>query len=173
MTLPELRACLDRLGVRLSVRLVVDAPVGVLTPEVKAALADHKPALLALLVGVESSIVPTPQPALSPPTSAPPSNMDLILNRIAGRQGGRVVELDGGGMIAPGPAAPNPSEGTEAPAPSPWPPRPAELADWPVEWRERWGRLANRLDDEGIPWPDHERIALDQISAERAAGLIP
>jgi hypothetical protein len=48
---------LDLLGVKLSLRLVVDAPArlvvdapaGVLTPEVKAALLAHKPALLARL----------------------------------------------------------------------------------------------------------------------------
>jgi TubC N-terminal docking domain len=62
MTLPELNACLERLGVKLSLRLVVDAPAGALTPEVKAALATHKPALLALLAG----------PAPAPPTPDPP-----------------------------------------------------------------------------------------------------
>jgi hypothetical protein len=49
MTLPELQSCLDHLGVNLSVRLVVDAPAGAMTPEVKEALATHKPTLLALL----------------------------------------------------------------------------------------------------------------------------
>ena len=49
MTLPELQSHLDRLGVRLSVRLVVDAPARAITPEVKEALATHKPALLARL----------------------------------------------------------------------------------------------------------------------------
>jgi TubC N-terminal docking domain len=49
MTLHELNACLERLEVKLSLRLVVDAPAGAITPEVKAALADHKPALLARL----------------------------------------------------------------------------------------------------------------------------
>ncbi len=58
MTLPELQSCLDRLGVSLSLRLVVDAPVGVMTPEVKSALLAHKPALLALLVATP----PAPPP---------------------------------------------------------------------------------------------------------------
>jgi hypothetical protein len=49
MTFPELQSCLDRLGVKLSIRLVVDAPAGAMTPEVKDALATHKPTLLALL----------------------------------------------------------------------------------------------------------------------------
>lgn len=49
MTLPELTEALDALGVRLSVRLVVDAPRGVLTPEIRDALAVHKPLLLLRL----------------------------------------------------------------------------------------------------------------------------
>jgi hypothetical protein len=52
MTLPELSACLESLGVKLSLsgdKLVVDAPANVVTPEVRTALAIHKPALLALL----------------------------------------------------------------------------------------------------------------------------
>ena len=91
MTLPELQSCLDHLGVTLSLRLVVDAPAGVLTPEVRSALADHKPALLGLLVGVETE------------SSPPPS----------------------------------------APTVPPWPPRAAELAGWPVEWRGA-GRVVQR-----------------------------
>src|SRR4051794_16363278 len=108
MTLPDLRACLDRLGVNLSVRegrLHYQAQPGAMPPEVKAALATHKAALLARLSGVES--------------------------------------------------------------PAPWPPRPTELAGWPIPWRERWGRLANELQDQGVPWPDHERIAFDRLKAER------
>ena len=62
MTLPELQACMDRLGIKLSLRLVIDAPAGVMTEEVMAALADHKPRLLAMLGG-ES-------PAPWPPRSA-------------------------------------------------------------------------------------------------------
>ena len=52
MTFLELRSHWDCLGARLSLRgdrLAVDAPTGALTPEIKASLADHKPALLALL----------------------------------------------------------------------------------------------------------------------------
>lgn len=57
-TLPELTATLDALGVRLSLRLRVDAPRGVLTPELTAALAAHKPTLVARLAGVE--VEPSP-----------------------------------------------------------------------------------------------------------------
>jgi hypothetical protein len=50
MTLPDLIAALDARGVRLSARLVVDAPAGVLTPELRDALAAHKPLLLQRVV---------------------------------------------------------------------------------------------------------------------------
>src|SRR5579883_2493904 len=110
MTLPELRALLDRLGIVLSARgdrLHWAAPPGAMTPEVKTALATHKAALLRLLHDTLGE-------------SAPP----------------------------------------------PWPPRPAELARWPVEWRARWGLLANALQDEGVPWPAHEQRAFEQVKAE-------
>jgi hypothetical protein len=51
MNLPDLIATLDAQDVRLSARLVVDAPVGALTPELREALAAHTPALLARLAG--------------------------------------------------------------------------------------------------------------------------
>jgi len=49
MTLPELMDALEARGVKLSLRLVVDAPRGVMTDQIKAALAAHKPTLLARL----------------------------------------------------------------------------------------------------------------------------
>ncbi len=49
MTLPELVEALEAGGVKLSLRLVVDAPRGVMTDQIKAALAAHKPTLLARL----------------------------------------------------------------------------------------------------------------------------
>jgi hypothetical protein len=55
---------------------------------------------------------------------------------------------------------------SSAPQPAPWPPRPAELAHWPVEWRAKWGVRANELQDQGVPWPEHERQAFHQIKAE-------
>jgi hypothetical protein len=57
---------LDRLGVRLSLRLVVDAPAGVMTHEVIDALATHKPALLALLAGADHRTDPAGPPANEP-----------------------------------------------------------------------------------------------------------
>jgi hypothetical protein len=50
MTLAELMHALDDLGVRLSARLVVDAPVGALTPEMRDALSDHRALLLQRVV---------------------------------------------------------------------------------------------------------------------------
>jgi hypothetical protein len=82
MNLPELQSCLDHLGVKLSFRLVVDAPVGVMTPQLISALATHKPALLAGLAGMGSlnaSASPSPgqtmtsnhaEPDIAFPTSA-------------------------------------------------------------------------------------------------------
>lgn len=48
-SLSELVAALDGLGVRLSIRLVIDAPAGAITPNLRDALAEHKPALLVAL----------------------------------------------------------------------------------------------------------------------------
>jgi hypothetical protein len=49
MTLLELCSRMDSLGVRLSIRLAVDAPRGVLTPELVDALTEHKALLLTRL----------------------------------------------------------------------------------------------------------------------------
>jgi hypothetical protein len=49
MTLPDLMVALETLGVKLSLRLVVDAPRGALTEEMRTALVAHKPMLLARL----------------------------------------------------------------------------------------------------------------------------
>lgn len=49
MTLRALVADLESVGVRLSLRIVVDAPAGSVTPEHLAALAEYKPAILMKL----------------------------------------------------------------------------------------------------------------------------
>ena len=70
MTLTELHALLERLGVELSARgerLHYKAPAGVLTPEIKAALAAHRPALLALLARADDRTDPAGPPASEPP----------------------------------------------------------------------------------------------------------
>jgi hypothetical protein len=46
MTLTNLTSTLEARGVRLSLRLVVDAPRGAITPELRDALTAHKPLLL-------------------------------------------------------------------------------------------------------------------------------
>jgi hypothetical protein len=50
MTLHDLITDLDARGVRLSARLTVDAPAGVVTPELRDALTTHKPLLLQHVV---------------------------------------------------------------------------------------------------------------------------
>ena len=37
------------------------------------------------------------------------------------------------------------------------------LADWPVEWRERWGRRANDLEASGLSWRDAEGRAFVDV----------
>ncbi|QEH34272.1 hypothetical protein OJF2_28070 [Aquisphaera giovannonii] len=71
MTLYELTEALAARGIELSLRLVVDAPRGAVTDELRAALAIHKPHLLACL-GREAQweALSTQRwgPALRPPT---------------------------------------------------------------------------------------------------------
>jgi hypothetical protein len=55
---------------------------------------------------------------------------------------------------------------TSNPASPPWPPRPAELSGWSIDRRQRWGELANRLEDEGVMFPESERQAFMQVKAE-------
>ena len=49
MNLPELVSTLEARDIKLSLRLVVDAPQGAMTDRIKTALAAHKAALLARL----------------------------------------------------------------------------------------------------------------------------
>jgi hypothetical protein len=37
------------------------------------------------------------------------------------------------------------------------------VADWPVEWRERWGRRANALEENGLSWRDAETQAFVEV----------
>jgi hypothetical protein len=46
-----------------------------------------------------------------------------------------------------------------------WPPRPRELASWRIERRQRWGELANQLQDQGLAWNEAERRAFDIVKA--------
>lgn len=67
MTAQELLDLLAARGVRLTAtgdRLHIDAAKGVLTPELRATLAERKAALLEVLRGPDD---PSPQPAAEPP----------------------------------------------------------------------------------------------------------
>jgi hypothetical protein len=46
----------------------------------------------------------------------------------------------------------------------------AALANWPDEWRERWGRRANELQDEGLNWRDAEARAFVEVWNQRRVG---
>jgi hypothetical protein len=37
------------------------------------------------------------------------------------------------------------------------------VAGWPVEWRERWGRRANELEESGLSWRDAETQAFVEV----------
>lgn len=37
------------------------------------------------------------------------------------------------------------------------------VAEWPVEWRERWGRRANALEENGLSWRDAEAQAFVEV----------
>jgi len=37
------------------------------------------------------------------------------------------------------------------------------VADWPVAWREQWGRRANALEESGLTWRDAETQAFVEV----------
>ncbi len=37
------------------------------------------------------------------------------------------------------------------------------IADWPVEWREQWGRRANEIEETGLSWRDAEAQAFVEV----------
>jgi hypothetical protein len=45
------------------------------------------------------------------------------------------------------------------------------LADWPDEWRERWGVRANALEDEGLDWRSAEERAWSETLKEKRDGV--
>jgi hypothetical protein len=49
------------------------------------------------------------------------------------------------------------------------------LANWPDQWRERWGYRANALEDAGLSWQDAEARAFFEVQDERRAevGILP
>ena len=40
------------------------------------------------------------------------------------------------------------------------------VAEWPIEWRERWGRRANALEESGLSWRDAEAQAFVEVWTE-------
>jgi hypothetical protein len=66
---------------------------------------------------------------------------------------------------------PPPEPETSWTEPLPWR---AALAEWPDDWREKWGLAANAYEEEGHPWKEAESLAFEEVSAEReAAGGAP
>jgi hypothetical protein len=43
------------------------------------------------------------------------------------------------------------------------------LANWPDEWREQWGRLANELEETGLHWKEAEARAFVEVWGRRRA----
>ncbi len=96
LDLPGLLATLETLGIRLSLRLVIDAPRGVLTNDLKAALAAHKPLLVARLAAAD---IQAPRPEALPwdilaalrwgTTPAPASSSQASAIRPRGESGRR------------------------------------------------------------------------------------
>jgi hypothetical protein len=51
------------------------------------------------------------------------------------------------------------------------------VAEWPVEWRERWGRRANELEEKGLSWRDAEAQAFvevwNEVRAQQSTNSTP
>jgi hypothetical protein len=47
------------------------------------------------------------------------------------------------------------------------------LPSWPDAWRERWGRRANELAEQGLRWPLDEAQAFAEVAAELQGGPAP
>ena len=52
------------------------------------------------------------------------------------------------------------------------------VAGWPEDWRERWGRRANELEEAGLSWRDAEAQAFAEVWNQfrrepRSGGLAP
>ncbi len=68
-------------------------------------------------------------------------------------------------------AAPSPTDRpghvakSRPPRRSPPPAYRAVVAGWPDDWRERWGRRANELEEAGLAWRDAESQAFVEVWA--------
>jgi hypothetical protein len=47
------------------------------------------------------------------------------------------------------------------------------VADWPIEWREQWGRRANDLEETGLSWRDAETQAFVEVWHQLRSTLRP
>jgi hypothetical protein len=54
------------------------------------------------------------------------------------------------------------------------------VANWPIEWREQWGRRANSLEEGGLSWRDAETQAFVEVwnqlrndALEHSGGPVP
>src|SRR5689334_8068598 len=77
------------------------APAGVLTPEIKAALAAHKPALLALLAGTDDRTDPGGTPEIEPIPPVRPAGRGLPQPDRRWQQVAAIDRAFGGGDPAP------------------------------------------------------------------------
>jgi hypothetical protein len=142
MNLPELHGHVHRLGIKLSVcgdRLHFQALPGVVTPEIKSALAEHKAALVAMLARPE-------QPELLGPREL------------------AATHEQGYAPIVEPTAAPLDGEGEALLClPSHW--WRDRVARWPTRWRAAWGLLANAIQDQDqtATWDVAERGALSLL----------
>lgn len=49
-----------------------------------------------------------------------------------------------------------------------------KLEKWPDEWRERWGRRANQLEEQGLHWIEAERQAMNEtMILKRQSTTVP
>jgi hypothetical protein len=147
MTVAVLIAGLARRGVRLSARtgkLLVDAPTGVLTPVDLGVMRENKAALLAALPD---------SPAIWP---------DGWREEYEARAD--ALEFDAGMPRddAERKSARETAERMRLPGaiPLPWRPR---LEFWSDRRRQLWGYASMRLEDAGVPWPESERLAFEEV----------
>jgi hypothetical protein len=185
MTLPEVIAALDDRGVKLSLRLVVDAPRGAMTDELRHALAEHKASLLARLGrAAEWEYLSTLRwgPALGDQSGDADDHPDpcAIAERRTVQNGSSppesgphtrppALKIDQFGPWGP----PSVIRSDSTPAPDVWRDK---LAWWPTEWRQRWADLAEALQVAGMSRQEAEgqafRETVDQIRAAEAAGEV-
>jgi hypothetical protein len=167
MNLTDLLTAVSSSGIKLSTdpastKLVVSAPRGVMTDELKAALVAHKAMLLAQLAreasgqgsGHRSSYPSSRINATGPEretksgttATATVESVESVEVTVRDRADTTERKADTGGLR--------------------WP---YNLARWPIPDRQRWGELANRIEAAGVNWREAERRAYEIVRDERAA----